>query len=312
MEARSIHPGEYGYDNAILDMMTLLNIFPTICGPDPAEEDPATARHICYYEQSLKVYNQYQDEGAFYDYPMEELIKEYGLAISVEEFQKTCDQLTIPVYRPSTKIWYLCSRDPQTDINRINEYLHTQSMAQALSQAKAEQQKAQRAADRAKVEQKKAQQAAEQAKKDAAAAISQARQARSKKWIVIPIVVVVALLLIAAIFSGARLISNLVSGSSFSSLFGLDKDTEVDKQIQEEIESFVPSHSNSYVLKVGEGHTPGCAIWLKGGGTCYSTDESVVTVSSTGNVHAVGTGEAFVVIKASTGMYDVIRYTVEE
>ena len=317
LEARSIRPGEYGYDNAILDMMTLLMIFPTVCGPDPVEDDPATARHICYYDQALQVYNQYRDEGSFYDYPMEEIIKEYELDISVEEFQKICDRLNIPVYRPSSKIWYLCSRDTKTDINRIKESMHTQSMAQALSEAKAEQQKAEQATKRAKQEADAARRAADQAKKDAAAARTQAYQAKqhnhSKKWGFIPVAVLIVILLIAAVSSCSRVTSSLFDNFSFSNLLGQSgKDAEVDKKIQEEIDSFVPSSNNNFVLKVGDGHTPSTAIWLKTGGNCYSTDESVVTVSSTGNVHAVGTGEAFVVIKASTGMYSVIRYTVEE
>ncbi len=79
---------------------------------------------------------------------------------------------------------------------------------------------------------------------------------------------------------------------------------------EEIIDSFVPSSFNCVTLSVGDSHKPNCAIWLSSGmGTVYSSDESVVTVTTLGKVTAVGAGEAYVIIRAGT-MYDVVRYTV--
>ncbi|MCD7883297.1 MAG: protein kinase [Lachnospiraceae bacterium] len=61
-------------------------------------------------------------------------------------------------------------------------------------------------------------------------------------------------------------------------------------------------------LKAGETETPGAAAWPDI--ECYSSDESVVTVSSEGEVTAVGEGSACVVIITSDGMCALYVYTV--
>ncbi len=90
---------------------------------------------------------------------------------------------------------------------------------------------------------------------------------------------------------------------------------EIDKNIRD----FVPDPLNTVYLSVGQRHKPNAAIWSSI--TVYSSDESVVTVTDTGTVTAVGPGEAYVVIISNTSiqvnavmgtglMMEVIRYTV--
>lgn len=79
---------------------------------------------------------------------------------------------------------------------------------------------------------------------------------------------------------------------------------------EEMIDSFVPNWQNCCELEIGDIHKANGAVWLPGGmGTVYSSDESVVTVSSLGKVTAVGEGEAYVVI-TSGSLFQVTRYTV--
>ncbi len=79
-----------------------------------------------------------------------------------------------------------------------------------------------------------------------------------------------------------------------------------------EIANFNSTQMNTYELKVGEKHTPGAAIWAQSGGKCYTSDESVVTVNSSGNVTAQGKGTAYVIIKSSLGtMFDIYKYVVK-
>lgn len=79
---------------------------------------------------------------------------------------------------------------------------------------------------------------------------------------------------------------------------------------EEMIDSFVPNWNNCWDLKIGDAHKASGSIWLSNGrGSVYSSDESVVTVSSLGKVTAVGEGEAYVVI-TSGSLFQVTRYTV--
>lgn len=89
-----------------------------------------------------------------------------------------------------------------------------------------------------------------------------------------------------------------------------DKTHQVD--FDKLIEEYVPSVLDSIVLKVGEVHKPGAALWISdGSGTVYSSNESVVTISEYGKVTAVGKGTAHIVIVAKTGMTKVYLYTIE-
>lgn len=77
-----------------------------------------------------------------------------------------------------------------------------------------------------------------------------------------------------------------------------------------EIENFVSTGLNTKTLKVGDGHTPTAAVWAKNGGSCYTSDASVVEVAKNGNVFAKGAGTAYVVITGMGGMYDIYKYEV--
>ncbi|MCD7883375.1 MAG: protein kinase [Lachnospiraceae bacterium] len=76
------------------------------------------------------------------------------------------------------------------------------------------------------------------------------------------------------------------------------------------IDNFVSDSLNTFVLSVGGEHSPGAALWAISGGSCYSSNEAVVTVGSGGKVTAVGEGNAYVVIIGSTGMADIYKYVV--
>ncbi|MBR2615059.1 MAG: hypothetical protein IKC69_00055, partial [Clostridia bacterium] len=78
------------------------------------------------------------------------------------------------------------------------------------------------------------------------------------------------------------------------------------------IRDFVPQNHNCVTLKVGQTDTPLAAVWVRNGGSAYTSNENVVTVDSEGNVTAVGEGEAYVALVGSTGMNDVYLYTVEK
>lgn len=77
-----------------------------------------------------------------------------------------------------------------------------------------------------------------------------------------------------------------------------------------EIENFNSTFHNTHTLKVDEMHTPSAAVWAQRG-SCYTSDESVVTVAKNGNVKGISRGTAYVVIVGSTGMYEVYKYMVE-
>ncbi|MCD7883303.1 MAG: zinc-ribbon domain-containing protein [Lachnospiraceae bacterium] len=73
--------------------------------------------------------------------------------------------------------------------------------------------------------------------------------------------------------------------------------------IDQEIDDFVSTGLNTITLSVSGNneHKPEAAIWGENNISCYSSDESVVTVSSGGKVTAVGEGSAYVVIIGSVG-----------
>ena len=77
-----------------------------------------------------------------------------------------------------------------------------------------------------------------------------------------------------------------------------------------EIENFNSTFFNTFTLEVDEMHTPTAAVWAQSG-SCYTSDESVVTVAKNGNVKGISRGTAYVVIVGSTGMYEVYKYMVE-
>ena len=76
------------------------------------------------------------------------------------------------------------------------------------------------------------------------------------------------------------------------------------------IAEFSSNSLNTFTLEVGKTHTPTAAVWAQqGGASCYSNDESVVTVSKDGTVTAVGEGTAYVAIDTGT-MYELYCYKV--
>ena len=79
---------------------------------------------------------------------------------------------------------------------------------------------------------------------------------------------------------------------------------------QAAIMEFQPSPFSDITLSIGQTHQPMGAVWAKSG-TCYISNAAVVTVAEDGTVTAVGAGECYVAIVASTGMYAISRYTVE-
>lgn len=83
--------------------------------------------------------------------------------------------------------------------------------------------------------------------------------------------------------------------------------TEFD--FETEIFQFAPDKSNTFELEVGEVHKPGAAVWAEDG-QCYSSDETVVTISSNGKVTAVSEGTAYVAIVAGRNLSKVYRYDV--
>jgi len=75
------------------------------------------------------------------------------------------------------------------------------------------------------------------------------------------------------------------------------------------IDAWLPNAFNDRTLTVGQTHTPTAAVWAADG-TCYTSDPAVVAIDAQGTVTAVGEGRAYIAIVSSTGMYEVIRYTV--
>lgn len=78
------------------------------------------------------------------------------------------------------------------------------------------------------------------------------------------------------------------------------------------IDSFVPDSLNTFELTVGEAHAPQAKVWLKsGGGSVYTSDENVVTVTELGKVTAISEGTAYVVIGSpGNGLHAVYCYHV--
>lgn len=80
-----------------------------------------------------------------------------------------------------------------------------------------------------------------------------------------------------------------------------------------EIANFVSTSLNTYELKVGDTHSPTAALWAKNGGRCYTSDDSVVTVNTSGTVTAVGNGTAYVIITIGEGissLFQIYQYIV--
>lgn len=76
------------------------------------------------------------------------------------------------------------------------------------------------------------------------------------------------------------------------------------------IAEFKSTPLNTIALKVNETHTPTAALWAQQGiATCYSNNETVVTVSKEGTVTAVGEGTAYVAIDTGA-MYELYCYNV--
>ncbi len=79
-----------------------------------------------------------------------------------------------------------------------------------------------------------------------------------------------------------------------------------------EIENFNSTPLNTKELKVGGAHSPTASVWAQSGGECFTSDSSVVTVSSNGTVIAQGRGTAYVVIKSGIGaMFEIYKYIVK-
>lgn len=97
--------------------------------------------------------------------------------------------------------------------------------------------------------------------------------------------------------------SNIVSTTTIS---------DITKQFDFEtaISEFTSTSHNTIKLKLNKTDAPSAAVWTNGGGAnCYSSDESVVTVSDKGVVTAVGEGTAYVAIDTGR-MSEVYRYDV--
>ncbi len=76
------------------------------------------------------------------------------------------------------------------------------------------------------------------------------------------------------------------------------------------IAEFKSTSLNTIALEVSKTHTPTAALWAQQGvATCYSSDETVVTVSTDGTVTAVGEGTAYVAIDTGA-MYELYCYSV--
>lgn len=132
LEEKDFVPGEYSYDNAILDMLYLLHFFPEIQGPAPRSEEEydEEAEIICYYDEATKVFEQYKAEGGQRDYVMENVIQKYRLNISLEQCCEACDRLNIVRFYPKEAgKWYFSSADIEKDVSAIKAYSRTQKPA---------------------------------------------------------------------------------------------------------------------------------------------------------------------------------------
>ncbi len=295
LEEKDCIPGEYSYDNAILDMMYLLHFFPNIHGPAPKSEyeDEIDAKNICYYDEATKVFTQYKAEGGQRDYLMIDAIKKYKLTITVDQFCEACDQLNIARFYPKEqRNWYFCSADAEKDVVAIKEYIRTKTIEKELTAAKREKEKAERAAQRA-------QQSADASRQTAA----RKRQGKHR-YVVLGVVVVMIILAFSCVSGIIGQLKNIFNAES-------SQDKKTNALIQEEIDNFVSDFGNTIQLTVGETHKPQAAIWLKGNddADCYSTNEDVATISEGGFVKAIAEGEVFIVIRSNT-MFKVYKYII--
>lgn len=70
------------------------------------------------------------------------------------------------------------------------------------------------------------------------------------------------------------------------------------------IDDFVEDHFNVIALKTGEKEKPFDADYtLNNGGKCYTSDESVATVSDSGTIKAVGRGVCYVVLVGDENVF---------
>ena len=274
LEEKDFVPGEYSYDNAILDMLYLLHFFPEIKGPAPRSEEEydEEAEIICYYDEATKVFEQYKAEGGQRDYLMIDAIKKYKLSITVDQFCEACDQLNIARFYPKEQSnWYFSSADAEKDVASIKEYHRAKTIEKELTAAKQ--------------------------------TASRKRQGKHR-YVVLGVVVVVIILAFSFISGIIGQLRNIFNAGS-------SQDKKTNTLIQEEIDNFVSSFENTIQLTVGETHKPQAAIWLNGqdNDDCYSTNEDVATISEGGFVKAISEGEAFIVIRSNT-MFKVYKYII--
>ncbi len=105
----------------------------------------------------------------------------------------------------------------------------------------------------------------------------------------------------------ALILSLLITASICLVSYAEARDFDMEKAISE----FSENPLNVKKLSIGDTVRHNAALWADGG-ACYSSNEAVVTVDENGNVTAKGLGTAYVVIVASTGMYQTERYDVVE
>ncbi|MBQ6825700.1 MAG: hypothetical protein IJP34_03450, partial [Clostridia bacterium] len=108
-----------------------------------------------------------------------------------------------------------------------------------------------------------------------------------------------AVKILAVVFLVAAIVSSL-SLSVFAVSYDLSQYIE-EKGIHTSVE-----------LEVGETHTHGSAIWVQNGGESYSSNDNVIKALGDGSVEAVGVGTAYLMNQGSSGMYQIIEYTVVE
>ena len=108
-----------------------------------------------------------------------------------------------------------------------------------------------------------------------------------------------AVKILAVVFMAVAIVSSL-SLSVFAVSYDLSPYIE-EKGIHTSVE-----------LEVGETHTHGSAIWVQNGGESYSSNDNVIKALSDGSVEAVGVGTAYLMNQGTTGMYQIIEYTVVE
>lgn len=118
--------------------------------------------------------------------------------------------------------------------------------------------------------------------------------------------ILIMLVMLIAVLSGCgqKETNNQVSEQAINEVRELDYDLIID--------SFVPDSFNMIELTIGDIHGPQARIWLEsGGGSVYTSDESVVTITELGKVTAVGEGTAYVVIGGDeNAMHEIYCYNV--